>query len=195
MANPDAKHYWTYDIFTYITSLPDPAKNKNTDSFRTVNTTIGDTVFYSKGFAIVKEVKSFRNIPIPNVEFGPNDSASVATLEIFAKTGSKYIGKPVLINQSGNSFPHPDTLAAESVVWQLQKVDGNSVELGVKESGALTPWVTLKAYKFPFINLVWIGTFIMVIGILISMLYRRQQGKISRKSLKVLKQERSGVEA
>ena len=26
MANPDAKHYWNYDVFTYITSLPDPEK-------------------------------------------------------------------------------------------------------------------------------------------------------------------------
>jgi cytochrome c-type biogenesis protein CcmF len=37
MANPDAKHYWGHDIFTYITSLPDPNKAKDTASFKTEN--------------------------------------------------------------------------------------------------------------------------------------------------------------
>ncbi|MBD0333324.1 MAG: cytochrome c biogenesis protein CcsA, partial [Chitinophagaceae bacterium] len=38
MANPDAKHYWNHDVFTYITSLPDPDKNKDTSSFRSHTT-------------------------------------------------------------------------------------------------------------------------------------------------------------
>ncbi|MDQ3277835.1 MAG: cytochrome c biogenesis protein CcsA, partial [Bacteroidota bacterium] len=49
MANPDSKHYWDHDIFTYITSLPDPNKTKDTATFKTVNTQLGDTVFYSRG--------------------------------------------------------------------------------------------------------------------------------------------------
>ncbi|HZH64720.1 MAG TPA: cytochrome c biogenesis protein CcsA, partial [Flavisolibacter sp.] len=96
MANPDARHYWNYDIFTYITSLPDPAKNADTATFKTVQSKVGDTIFYSKGFAVVEDVASFKNIP--NVPLGANDSASVATLKIFSKTGSIYTGKPILIN-------------------------------------------------------------------------------------------------
>jgi cytochrome c-type biogenesis protein CcmF len=193
MANPDAKHYWNYDIFTYITSLPDPAKNKDTSTFRTVNTAVGDTVFYSRGFAVVKEVRSFKEIP--NVPLGKNDSASVATLDIYAKTGSRFEGKPILINKNGNSFPQSDTLAAESLIVQLQKVDGNNIELGVKESDSVMQYVTLKAYVFPFINLVWGGTIIMLIGIFISLFHRRQQARTSAKNLKVVRREEKVVEA
>ncbi|HEY0040325.1 MAG TPA: cytochrome c biogenesis protein CcsA [Flavisolibacter sp.] len=191
MANPDAKHYWNYDIFTYITSLPDPAKNKDTSSFKAINTKVGDTVWYSKGFAVVKDVQSFRNIP--NVQLTEKDSASVVTLDVFAKTGSRYESKPILINRAGQSFTETDTLAAESLVLQLNKVDGQNIELGLKESDAVMQYVTLKAYKFPFINLVWGGTILTVIGFLVSMFYRRQQSKISRKSLKVLKAEEKAV--
>ncbi|RYZ27370.1 MAG: cytochrome c assembly protein, partial [Chitinophagaceae bacterium] len=187
MANPDAKHYWTYDIFTYITSLPDPAKNQDTATFKSINTKVGDTVWYSKGFAVVKDVESFKNIP--NVELTVNDSASMVTLDVFAKTGSRYESKPILINKGGQSFTQTDTLGAEGLVVQLNKVAGRNIELGLKESDAVMQYVTLKAYKFPFINLVWGGTILTVIGFLISMLYRRQQGKISRKSLKVLRPE------
>ena len=187
MANPDAKHYWNYDIFTYITSLPDPNKNKDTATFRTINTKVGDTLFYSKGYALVEDVTSYKNIP--NVPLGVNDSASVATLKVFAKTGSIYTERPILINKDGNAFPQEDTLTAESIVFQLQKVDGKNVQLGLKESDTLLQYVTLKAYKFPFINLVWAGTIITVIGFLISMVHRRQQGRITGRPKRVLRRE------
>ncbi|HET7897272.1 MAG TPA: cytochrome c biogenesis protein ResB, partial [Flavisolibacter sp.] len=187
MANPDAKHYWNYDIFTYITSLPDPDKNKDTATFRTVNTKVGDTVFYSKGFALVEDVASYKNIP--NVPLGVNDSASVATLKVFAKTGSIYTERPILINKDGNAFPQEDTLTAESLVFQLQKVEGKKIQLGLKESDALLQYVTLKAYKFPFINLVWAGTIIMVLGFFVSMLHRRQQAQTTGRKRTVLRKE------
>ena len=58
---------------------------------------------------------------------------------------------------------------------QLQKVNpDNSIELGVKESDSVMEYVTLKAYKFPYINLLWIGIIITAIGILISMVRRIQ---------------------
>lgn len=166
MANPDAKHYLTYDIFTYITSLPDPDKNKDTSTFKPIETKLGDTIFYSKGFAVLQNLESIKSIP--NVNLGPNDSVSVATLKVFAKTNSTYTIKPILITKDGNAFPQPDTLMAESLVLQLQKINGNKVELGIKESNSLLQYITLKAYKFPFIIVLWLGTIIMVFGFMLS---------------------------
>jgi cytochrome c-type biogenesis protein CcmF len=128
---------------------------------------VGDTVFYSKGFAILEDLKSVKNIPDPN--FGPNDSATVATVKVMAKTSSIYTTKPILINKGGELYAQPDTILQENLIFQLQKVNGNHAELGVKETDSLLQYVTLKAYKFPFIILVWMGTIIMVIGFLVSM--------------------------
>jgi cytochrome c-type biogenesis protein CcmF len=178
MANPDAKHYLTHDIFTYITSLPDPDKTKDTASFKPLNITVGDTIFYSKGYFIVEKLESVKQIP--GIDFGPSDSASVATIKVQAQTTSTYTVKPVLINKGGGAFIQPDTLIPESLVFQLQKVNGQKAELGIKESSNLMQYVTLKAYKFPFINLLWLGTVIMVSGFFISMLYRRQRKKVIR---------------
>jgi cytochrome c-type biogenesis protein CcmF len=173
MANPDAKHYLTHDIFTYITSLPDPSKaNEDTTSFKTREVAIGDTVFYSKGFAVLEDVSSIKNIP--GVEFGANDSASVATIKVISKTSSIFTIKPTVINLKGTVFAQPDTVLQESLVMQLQKVDGKKVTLGVKESDSIMQYVTLKAYKFPFINLLWLGTLLMVLGFMISMIWRIQ---------------------
>jgi cytochrome c-type biogenesis protein CcmF len=70
-------------------------------------------------------------------------------------------------------MPYPDTVTAENLVVQLQKVNGpKGVELGIKESDAIMQYVTLKAYKFPFINILWLGTLIMVVGLIMSMVRR-----------------------
>jgi cytochrome c-type biogenesis protein CcmF len=172
MANPDAKHYFGHDIFTYITSLPDPNKTKDTAKFKTETVEIGDTVFYSKGFVVVENVASRDNIP--GAGMAPTDSASIATLKVFAKSESIYTVDPLLINKAGHLMSYPDTVAAESLVLQLQKVQGNKVELGVKESDAVMQYLTLKAYKFPMINLLWLGTIIMVVGFGMSTIRRVQ---------------------
>jgi cytochrome c-type biogenesis protein CcmF len=42
----------------------------------------------------------------------------------------------------------------------------------VKESEKMIDFVTLKAYIFPYINLVWIGLVVMAIGLIMSMIRR-----------------------
>ena len=59
------------------------------------------------------------------------------------------------------------------MVLQLQKANADkSIELGVKESNSIMKYVTLKAYKFPFIRLLWFGVLITAAGIIISMVRR-----------------------
>jgi len=94
-----------------------------------------------------------------------------------------------LLNKGGMPFSYPDTVMAESLVLQLQKVQGNQAELGIKESNAVLKYITLKAYKFPFINLVWAGTLITVLGFFISAYHRRQRKKIAGKGQGSKKEE------
>ena len=171
MANPDAKHYWNYDVFAYITSLPNPEKTEDTASFKPVDLKVGDTTFYSNGFMVLQEFHSGRNVP--GVELGPDDSITVASIKVTSKNSTSYTTHALLVNKDGEVFPYPDTVMSESLVLQLQKAKDNQVQLGVKESNAILKYVTLKAYKFPFINLVWLGTIFIVIGFFISALHRR----------------------
>lgn len=183
MANPDAKHYWNYDVFTYITSLSaDPGKApEDTASFKMHTAKPGDTIFYSKGYMVLEKLDTKNNIP--GKDFAPTDSASVATLKVFAKTSSIYTLQPLLINKGGVAMTYADTATAESLIVQLKKIIPGGAELGIKESDAVLQYVTLKAYKFPFINLVWLGTLIMVGGILMSMARRIQLNKTAMQKI------------
>ena len=63
----------------------------------------------------------------------------------------------------------PDTVISQGLAVRLNKIVDGKFEIAVKESAKLTPFVALKVLKFPFINLVWLGTIIMVIGFWMSM--------------------------
>ena len=178
MANPDAKHYWNHDIFVYITSLPDPQKNQDTASFRPQSLKQGDTAFYSNGYYVLQDLSTQKNIPVGGLS--PDDKVYTATIKVFSKNNTSYTSKPFLVDKGGNLFPVQDTVTSESLVFQLNKVEGNTAELGVKESNSILSYITLKAYNFPFINLLWGGVLIMVTGIIISIVRRVQLNRASR---------------
>ncbi len=171
MSNPDARHYWDHDVFTYITSLPNPDKLKDTANFQAHALTPGDSVFYSGGFLILEDV--IKKDSLPEDLFGKNGSLFETPIKIYSKNGTTYTLTPRLANAKGETLMIPDTITAENLVIRLQKAGADKrIELGVKESSAVMKYVTLKAYKFPFIRLLWLGVIVTAIGILMSMMHR-----------------------
>jgi cytochrome c-type biogenesis protein CcmF len=65
----------------------------------------------------------------------------------------------------------PDTVKAQNLILNFNKVVDQTkgiLEIGLKESSALSNLITLKAYEFPFINILWLGVIIMTLGFMIS---------------------------
>lgn len=179
MANPDAKHYWDHDVFTYITSIPNPENAKDTTSFKPYTRKQGDSLFYSKGFIIVQDIK--QKDSVPQELFGAQGLLYEVPLKIYSKSGSVFSVTSRLANAKGEWFAIPDTITSESLILQLQKVNPDkSIELGVKESNAIMKYVTLKAYRFPLIKLLWYGVWITAIGIIISMVRRIRLNRAGR---------------
>ncbi|MFC0774947.1 cytochrome c biogenesis protein CcsA [Terrimonas alba] len=178
MANPDARHYWDHDVFTYISALPNPEKNKDTASFTNKEVKIGDSIFYSKGYLVLEKLTTKDNMPFEGFQAG--DKATVASLKVHSFNKTSYTSEPLLINQKGQSFAMPDTVMSESLVVRINSVkeDGSGADIGIKESNAILEYVTLKAYKFPFINVLWLGIIVTAIGIIISMVRRIQVNRL-----------------
>jgi len=173
MSNPASRHYWDHDVFTYITSISNPDAAKDTTSFRTNKLKQGDTLFYSAGFMILEGVR--KKDSLPEELFGKEGSLYEAPIKIHSKTGSVYSVTSRLANAKGEALALPDTITAESLVLQLQHVyPDNSIDLGIKESNAIMKYVTIKAYRFPFILLLWLGVVVTAIGIIVSMVRRIQ---------------------
>ena len=72
----------------------------------------------------------------------------------------------------------PDTVMAQSLIFKFNQVKDQQqglLDLGVRESSSVLDFVTLKVYEFPFINILWIGILVMVVGIIMSIVQRIRQ--------------------
>lgn len=169
-SNPGSRHYLGKDIFVYITSWLNPDKIQDTSSFKNTWVKAGDTVYYSSGYILVKEIMTANkhdNADLPVV-----DSAWLSNLEIHASDGRGYTAQPAYFVKDSSPSVKTDTVIAQNMILQINKAKGNSIELGIKESNKLMRYITMKAYEFPMINVLWLGTILTVLGFLISMYYR-----------------------
>ena len=169
-SNPGARHYLTNDVFVYITSWLNPDNITDTASFRYTKIKSGDTVYYSNGFVIVDRLVSANkndNKDLPLV-----DSAWISELTVFSKEGRRSDATPAYFIKEDMPSIKTDTIMDQGLVLSLQKRASGAVELGIKESDAAMRYITMKAYRFPWINLLWLGTIIMFAGFMISMWFR-----------------------
>ncbi|HUR12480.1 MAG TPA: cytochrome c biogenesis protein CcsA [Flavitalea sp.] len=169
--NPDSKHYWNKDIFSYINYTDKMMAGEDTSRFRSSAMEIGDTIFYSGGFIVLNKVSV--NPSDARHQFHENDTAIRAELAITALDGRKDIALPVYYLRNNQANYILDTVYSQGLAIGLSRVvDARHIEISVKESSRLTPFVALKILQFPFINLVWLGTVLMVSGFIISLFYR-----------------------
>ncbi len=169
-SNPGARHYLSNDIFVYITSWLNPDKVTDTSSFRNYWVKKGDTVFYSNGYLLVNDIimaNKNDNKDLPVV-----DSAWLSDLTVYSKDGRSYVTQPAYFVKDSQPSVKMDTVFTQNLVLNINRVSGDKIELGLKESGNVMRYITMKAYKFPYINVLWLGTIIMVIGFMISMIRR-----------------------
>lgn len=181
-ANPASKHYWYKDIFVYITSFQ---QNDASDTTRFVDKEIkvGDTIFYSNGLMVFKSVSV--NPASKKDVLLPGETALFLNVDVTARDGRKYSAMPGIAIDNSNIRQISDTVVAQSLVLQFNKVmdqEKGILQMGVKESGAITDLITLKVYEFPMINLLWLGVILTVIGFVMSII---QRYKALKNNLKV----------
>ena len=176
--NPDKRHYLGKDIFTYI-SATNAAIKEDTSAFRSVELRVKDTAYYSKGFVILDTVEV--DPDDDRFHFSRKDTALVAKLTVVGQDSMRYTARPALYLK--DNVPHflNDTVFAQDLALRFNMVaKDRKINLGIKESSDMVPFVALKVLEFPQIGLLWLGTLIMITGFVISILWRRRQAKLSK---------------
>ncbi|AEV97890.1 cytochrome c assembly protein [Niastella koreensis] len=169
--NPDSRHYLHKDIFSYVNHASSVQEGADTAQFRNHVVKTGDTIFYSEGYMILDSVTV--NPHDEKHRFTSKDTALMANLTVITKEQQKLTAKPVFYVRNNGAQYMLDTLYSEGLAIGFTRVtDDKHLEISVKESSRLAPFLALKVLQFPFINLVWLGTVLMIIGFVISMIRR-----------------------
>ncbi|WP_276483218.1 cytochrome c biogenesis protein CcsA [Paraflavitalea pollutisoli] len=170
--NPDARHYWNKDIFVYVNASSKIQEEKDTTQFRAHEVKVGDTIFYSNGFIKLDSVTA--NPPSGGYyQAEAGDAGIRANLSIVTREQQKLSAHPILYVRNNEVEHVMDSVYNQGLAIALSKViDDKHIEIRVRETSQLVPFLALKVLQFPFIRLVWLGTVLMVIGFVMSMLYR-----------------------
>jgi cytochrome c-type biogenesis protein CcmF len=168
--NPDKHHYWDRDIFSYVNFASNLEQPKDTAQFKLYPVSLKDTVFYSNGYLILD--KTVKNPNNAKYHFNDSDTALMAEITVVSKDSMRYKATPVFYLKDNRLISIADTVFAQNLAVLLNGVVGNKLQIGVKESAALVPFVSLKVYEFPQINILWLGTIIMIVGLIISIVNR-----------------------
>jgi cytochrome c-type biogenesis protein CcmF len=172
--NPDKYHYWDRDIFTYLNYANVMDKDRDTTQFQSHILSIHDTIFYSKGYMILDSIVV--NPDNDKFHFKSTDTALMADLRVVSRDSMQYKARPLLSVKNNQAVFVADTVFAQNLAVLLRKVaDHNKVEILTKESSAMIPFVSLKVYEFPHINLLWLGILLMIFGFIMSILRRKKQ--------------------
>ncbi|MEO5648378.1 MAG: cytochrome c biogenesis protein CcsA [Ginsengibacter sp.] len=175
-SNPDTRHYFSHDVFTYISTISVHNEEKDTTSFKIHEMAIGDSVFYNKGYFVLNNIE--KNPVNERFHFSPTDTALVADITAYSQNGTSHKAYPALTisNQQINFID--DTVITQNIYLNLSGVTSDQkFKIGLKESNKLTDFITLKAYIFPYINLVWAGLIIMACGFVVSLVRRAKAAK------------------
>ena len=176
-SNPDTKAYLTHDVFTYISYTLNPEKNLDTAHFKINTISIGDTIFYSKGYVVLNKI--IPNPPTNKFNIPAAGVMLVADLTVTGIDSMKYHAEPIIQVTADSSVNfYDDTVYAQNLYLRLGGITkDNKMEIGVKESDKVIDFITVKAFVFPAINLVWLGLITMAAGFIVSI---RQRAKISK---------------
>lgn len=173
-SNPDTKTYLGKDVFTFISyTINKDNLPEDTAQFKIIELAEGDTGFYSRGMFVLDSV--VRNPDNGKYHFKPTDLALMADITFISKDSMHYKASPLVHLDQYGLNQVDDTVYAQNLYVKFAGVtEGNEkkVKIGIKESDKIIEYVTLKAYIFPHINLVWLGLIIMALGTVMSAVQR-----------------------
>ncbi len=182
-SNPDTKHFLSNDIYTHITyaDLADNTVTKK-DAYKEPTNFVGhmnDTIFADN--AIIKIDSITTNLT--EDEYSKNDSLLIVTAVLKATdiNGRVYRATPKYILKQNMVMPDEfvlDELGLKFIFWKINPEEGSiEIQMSEKVSNA-KDFVVLEAYMFPFINVLWLGCLVMVIGTIVAIIERRRLNKL-----------------
>lgn len=176
IAHPSRRIYWDRDVYTYTSSLPDPRSLKPT--FHTYEMRVGDRVELENIELILTQITNVTG------QEGLEEYNLAAAAYIAAITDSDTLGAEPLFLLKGN-MPSMKEDKIESLGLELSFVgvqpDKNLVTIQAKWVNPANDHITAKVIKKPMINLLWLGTFILTFGFLLSIFRRMKESRAGRK--------------
>ena len=185
-AEPDTRHFLTYDVYTHISYAADlnvRQAKADTGYAEPQNNVIHlhDSLFASNSIIVLDSLKT----NISKEEYTKNDSSIWVTAVLRAIDIHKNIRYvyPKYHLQKDKILSVSDSIPALGLRFTFWKInpDNGSVEIFLSERKTNEKdFIVMEAYMFPYINVLWLGCILMVIGTAMAVWQRIRVNSISK---------------
>lgn len=172
-SNPASKHYWTHDVFSYVTSISAPGQT-DTSAFHPVTVKKGDTIYVANGFLVYENLTT--EIDHPGFRAEQSDMAVQANLGAYNLDGKMGALRPLYLIKGNRASGPEDTLRDLGLQIRIEKIipDEEKIEFGIRQRAQQDDYIVMKVLLFPYIRVLWGGIVIMVTGFFISFWSRKK---------------------
>ncbi len=163
IASPDIRREFGRDLYTHVSVVPDPEDKLEWSDPEEVKVPIGGQFFINDYVAYLDGVQQVQEVD--GMALAPSDIAVKAQIRIMAKD-AEYTVEPVYVirteDKSAGTVPAVVNNLAAKIGFLA--VDPKEGIFTFSVSKTQKDYIILKAMEKPLINVLWSGTFMLVIG-------------------------------
>ncbi len=175
VVSPDIKHFMGRDLYSHLSAIPLEADERDWSEVETHTIKQGDTIYINDYVCIFKHVDVINNVP--GVALGSDDFSVVAHMLLLGPDGATYPMHPnlVILAQESASGAIPEMNEELGVKVSLEKIKPESHEFVFNVQTCQKDYIIIKAIEKPGINLLWIGTLLVILGLGMAMFRRYKE--------------------
>ena len=178
---PSTKRFLTEDIYTHITyaDMEDLNSNDSQEGYKkpfTRQMKVGDTIALMKSLLIFSAIN--KDVDKEKLKLNPSDLAVGAQMKLINTDKHETTIEPVMVIRENNLFSIPVTLDSMGLKIDFQKInpENGKADIVISEKRG-NEFIIMKAIIFPYINLLWLGSFLMIFGCILAIIKRNQLNK------------------
>ena len=165
VASPDIKKFWNKDIYAFVTYIMSDDEEREWSPAENFSVAVKDTFFINDYVAVLENVNAVKEVD--GMPLGEHDAAAQATVRVLDNEAN-VIMKPTFVIKEHEIWSKPVVNNQMGLRMQLTRIDPMSGKFEFAVSRGQREFVVLKALEKPHINLLWIGTLLVVVGITIA---------------------------
>ena len=175
MPNPDTRHYPTRDIYTHVSLVPKSSEDEWEEDGEHVMA-IGDTMLVNGAQVILSNVTKAIGDTISEQLSG--HELHIAEITI-TKGDSVVVARPVFGIKDGTNFYNIFSVAEFAKIRfnYTPKVVEGEVQHNIETAIKPPRYIIMKAIMFPYINLLWLGTMLLLVGFTMSIVRRVKENR------------------
>lgn len=181
LPSPDIFRTVSADLFTTVSSIAKPSEEEDWSELQEMRIKQGEQFFANDYVCVLESVD--RVYEVDGIDLTPDDVAVKARFKVQGEHGD-YFAEPLFVIKNRLVGRIPDEVRDLGLRLVLMNIHPETNDFTIAMRTRQKDWVVIKAVEMPFINVVWIGTFVLMIGFGIAMTRRiREFRKMKAKGL------------